>query len=59
MTQQSYYWAYNQRKPQFRKTHAPQCSLQHYLQSRAWKQPNNPSAEEWIKKMWYIYRMKY
>ena len=23
--------------------------------ARAWKQPKCPSAEEWIKKMWYIY----
>ena len=26
---------------------------------RAWKQPRRPSADEWIKKMWYIYTMKY
>ena len=24
-----------------------------------WKQPKCPSVEEWIKKMWYIYTMKY
>ena len=27
--------------------------------TRTWKQPKCPSAEEWIKKMWYIYRMEY
>ena len=27
--------------------------------ARAWKQPKCPSAEEWIKKMWYIYTMEY
>ena len=27
--------------------------------SRTWKQPKCPSAEEWIKKMWYIYTMEY
>ena len=27
--------------------------------SRTWKQPKCPSTEEWIKKMWYIYTMKY
>ena len=32
MSQQSHYWAYTLRKPQFKKTHVPQCSLQHYLQ---------------------------
>ena len=24
-----------------------------------WKQPRCPSAEEWIKRMWYIYTMEY
>ena len=27
--------------------------------ARTWKQRNCPSTEEWIKKMWYIYRMEY
>ena len=31
MTQQSLSWAYTLRKPQSKKTHAPQCSLQHCL----------------------------
>ena len=26
---------------------------------RTWKQPKCPSAEEWIKKMWYIYTKEY
>ena len=26
---------------------------------RRWKQPNCPSTEEWIKKMWYMYTMEY
>ena len=24
-----------------------------------WKQPRCPSAEEWIRKLWYIYTMDY
>ena len=24
-----------------------------------WKQPKCPSANEWIKKLWYIYTMEY
>ena len=24
-----------------------------------WKQPRCPSADEWIRKMWYIYTMEY
>ena len=27
--------------------------------ARSWKQPKCPSTDEWIKKMWYIYTMKY
>ena len=27
--------------------------------ARTWKQPKCPSAEEWIKKLWYIYTMEY
>ena len=23
--------------------------------AKTWKEPNCPSADEWIKKMWYIY----
>ena len=26
---------------------------------RTWKQPRCPSANEWIKKLWYIYTMEY
>ena len=27
--------------------------------AKTWKQPKCPSTDEWIKKMWYIYTMKY
>ena len=27
--------------------------------ARTWKQPRCPSADEWIRKLWYIYAMKY
>ena len=27
--------------------------------AKIWKQPKCPSVDEWIKKMWYIYTMKY
>ena len=27
--------------------------------TKCWKQPKCPSANEWIKKLWYIYRMEY
>ena len=40
-------------------THVPQCSLQHFAIARTWKQPRCPSADEWIRKLWYIYVMEY
>ena len=29
-----------------------------FLIARTWKQPRCPSAEEWIRKLWYIYTME-
>ena len=30
-----------------------------FITSRTWKQPRCPSADEWIRKPWYIYTMEY
>ena len=30
-----------------------------YIIARTWKQPRCPSADEWIRKLWYIYKMEY
>ena len=30
-----------------------------FTKARTWKQPRCPSAEEWIRKLWYIYTMEY
>ena len=30
-----------------------------FIIARTWKQPRYPSADEWIRKLWYIYRMEY
>jgi hypothetical protein len=27
--------------------------------AKLWKQPRCPTTDEWIKKMWYLYRMEY
>ena len=27
--------------------------------AKTWKQPEGPSADEWIKKKWYLYTMEY
>ena len=59
MIQKSYYWAYIQKKTQLKKTHAPQCPLEHYLQHQDLEKLKCPLTDEWIKKMWYIYPMEY
>ena len=30
-----------------------------FITARTWKQPRCPSADEWIRKRWYIYTMEY
>ena len=30
-----------------------------FIMARTWKQPRWPSADEWIRKLWYMYTMEY
>ena len=30
-----------------------------FIRARTWKQPRCPSADEWIRKFWYVYTIKY
>ena len=30
-----------------------------FIIARTWKHPRYPSADEWIRKLWYIYTMEY
>ena len=30
-----------------------------FMIARTWKQPRCPSTDEWIKKLWYMYKMEY
>ena len=30
-----------------------------FIIARTWKQPRCPSADEWIRKLWYIHTMEY
>ena len=30
-----------------------------FIIAKIWKQPKCPSADEWIKNLWYIYTMEY
>ena len=58
MTQQSHFWAYTPRKPDLRHVH-PNVHRSTIYNSQDRKQPRCPSAEEWIRKLWYIYTMEY
>ena len=51
---------YTLRKTELKETHVPQCSLAAlFIIARTWKQPRCPSADECIRKLWYIYTMDY
>ena len=58
MTQQSHCWAYTLRKPE-RDTCTPMFIAALFIIARTWKQPRCLSADEWIRKLWYIYTMEY
>ena len=60
MTQQSHCWAYTPRKPELKETLVPPKFITAlFIIARTWKQPRCPSADEWIRKWWYIYTMEY
>ena len=70
MIQQSHCWAYTLRSPVFREktknkkptkrdTCTPRFIAALFIIARTWKQPRCPSADEWIRKLWYIYAMEY
>ena len=42
-----------------REMYTPMYTAALFLIARTWKQPRCPSADEWIRKLWYIYRMEY
>ena len=42
-----------------RDTCAPMFMAALFTIARTWKQPRCPSADEWIRKLWYIYTMEY
>ena len=60
MTQQSHCWAYTPKKPKLKETHVPPVfTAALFTVARTWKQLKCPSADEWIRKLWYIYTMEY
>ena len=42
-----------------RDTCTPMFIAAPFIKARTWKQPRCPSADEWIRKLWYIYTMEY
>ena len=53
-------WAYTLRKPEGKETRVPSMFIAAlFIIARTWKQPRCPSADEWIRKLWYIYTMEY
>uniref|UniRef100_A0A8C6D7V1 RRM domain-containing protein n=1 Tax=Moschus moschiferus TaxID=68415 RepID=A0A8C6D7V1_MOSMO len=42
-----------------RDTFTPMFIAALFIIARTWKQPRCPSADEWIRKLWYIYTMEY
>ena len=59
MTQQSHCWAYTLRKPELRDTCTTMFITALFTIARTWKQPRCPSADEWIRKLRYIYTVEY
>ena len=60
MTQQSHYWAYTLRKPQFKKAHGRAMFIAEvFIIDRTWKQSRCLLTNEWLKKLWYVYTMEY
>ena len=59
MTQQSHCGACTPRKPELKDTCTPLFITALFIIARTWKQPRCPSADEWMRKLWYIYTMEY
>ena len=60
MIQQSHCWAlYTEETRIERDTCTPMFIASLFTIARTWKQPRYPSADEWIRKLWYIYTMDY
>ena len=42
-----------------KETYTPMFIAVLFTRARTWKQPRCPSADEWTRKLWYIYTMEY
>jgi hypothetical protein len=43
----------------FQRTCTPMFIAALFTIAKLWKQPRSPTTDEWIKKMWYLYRMEF
>ena len=59
MTQQSHCWEYTEETRTERDMCSPVFITALFLIARTWKQTRYPSADEWIRRLWYIYTMEY
>ena len=59
MTQQSLLGIHTEETRIERDTCTPMFIAAPFTVARTWKQPRCPSADEWIRNLWYIYTMKY
>ena len=49
----------NKKTRRERDTCTPMFIAALFIIAKTWKQPRCPSADEWIRKLWYIYTMEY
>ena len=56
MIQQSHCWDYTLIQ---KNLCTPMFTAAQFTIAKCWKQSRYPSANEWIKKLWYIYMMEY
>ena len=59
MPQQSHCWVHTEETRIERDTCTPMFIAALFTIARTWKQPKCPSADKWIRKLWYIYSMEY
>ena len=52
-------YIYNEKTRIERDTCTPVFTASLFTVARTWKQPRCPLADEWIRKLWYIYTMEY
>ena len=59
MSQQSHCWAYTKETRSERDTCTPMFIAALFTIARTWEQLRYLLADEWIRKLWYIYTMEY